>query len=317
MAKHLKHRAETNPACGRPPAERGPRERVEWGVVPLDKPSGPTSREAADAVRGALGAGKAGHGGTLDPKVTGVLPVLLDRATKAASVLLGCDKAYRGTMMLHDEVAEQELDEAVDGFRGTIRQKPPRRSRVKREFRERTVYSFRIERFDGRRAVFAVRCEGGTYVRKLIHDLGVQIGCGAHMTALRRAEAAGIGLSDCVSMEEVEQAGRALQRGESGPLERVLRPVEDVVTPLLPVVVLDDGAIDSVCTGYPLAVPGICELDDFAEGDRVAVLTLKGELVGLGEALADSAEVLEAEHGEAVHVGQVMMRRGTYPADPE
>ena len=116
MAFHVRWDCATDPACGCPPRERGLAEYVDWGVVILDKPAGCTSRRAADRVRRALGAAKVGHGGTLDPGVTGVLPVLLGRATPVAAVLLGCDKAYEGVMQLHGEVPDDALRAALGPF---------------------------------------------------------------------------------------------------------------------------------------------------------------------------------------------------------
>jgi H/ACA ribonucleoprotein complex subunit 4 len=304
---------EPDPRYGCAPEDRAPHQRIERGVVMLDKPAGPSSRQAADRVRSLLGADKAGHGGTLDPRVTGVLPVLLNRSTKVAQVLLGCDKTYAGTMQLHGEVGDEELEEAVERFTGVITQLPPRRSRVKREEREREVYRFEIRGRDGRDARFVVHCEGGTYIRKLIHDLGEDIGCGAHMSELRRTQAAGYQIDECVTTEEVGAAAESAGEERVEALASVLRSVEEVVQRLVPSVILDDGAVNPVASGYPLAVPGVCALDDFEEGEVVGVYTLKGELVGVGEALMGTEQILERGEGEAVHVSQVLMPRGAYP----
>ncbi len=311
--RHVLCDAETHPAFGLPPDERDARTHVEWGVVMLDKPPGSTSRRAAERVQHLLGASKVGHGGTLDPKVTGVLPVLLGRATRVAGVFLGSDKSYTGEMVLHADVPDDELQEAVARFVGVIEQLPPVRSRVKRQLREREVYSFEVGPRNGRRAQFAVRCAGGTYIRKLIHDLGVALGCGAHMGPLRRTQAGAFALTDCATTEDVEEAARRAAEGDEGELRRVVRAVEDVLARVLPRVVVDDGAVHSVCSGYPLAVPGICAMDDFPAGARLAVLTLKGELIGVGRATMASGEVLTATRGLAVSVRPVLMFPDTYP----
>ena len=313
MPRHVKQRAETDPQFGCPPAERDLAAYVEWGAVLLDKPSGPTSRQAADRVRRALGASKVGHGGTLDPKVTGVLPVLLGRATRVAGILLGSDKAYAGVMVLHGDVAQERLREAAAHFVGVIEQLPPRRSRVKRRVRERHVYSFELGEGVGRRVPFTVRCAGGTYIRKLVHDLGQALGCGAQMASLRRTQAGPFTLADCATMGQVEEAARLAAQGDADPVRRLVRPVEDLSVCVLPRVVIDDGAVHSVCSGFPLAVPGVCALDDFEQGARVAVLTLKGELVGIGSALMACSDILARSKGLAVAVRPVLMLPDTYP----
>jgi H/ACA ribonucleoprotein complex subunit 4 len=263
-------------------------------------------------VRAILGADKVGHGGTLDPKVTGVLPVLLGKATRVARLFLGCGKAYSGVMALHGDVADERLSEALGHLTGIVEQVPPRRSRVKRQARRRAVWRFEAAGREGRRVEFAVECEGGTYVRKLVHDLGQRLGCGAHMLSLRRTRAGPFDLSQCVTTAQVEGAARALAEGDAGPLRAAVLPVERALEGLLPQVRMDDGAVPSVCRGAPLAVPGVCELDEFAQGAEVALMTVKGELVGLGEALLDWREVLQAEHGLAVAVRSILMDGRSY-----
>ncbi|MHC4788049.1 MAG: RNA-guided pseudouridylation complex pseudouridine synthase subunit Cbf5 [Planctomycetota bacterium] len=313
MARNVRKRCATDPAFGCAPAERDLATHLRWGVVALDKPPGLTSRQAAERVAGVLGVAKFGHGGTLDPKVTGVLPVLLGEATRTASLLLGCDKTYGGTMALHGEVPAGRLEEAIGRFRGTITQTPPRRSRVKRRPRRRRIYVFELTERSGRSAGFVVRCQGGTYVRKLVHDLGQELGCGAHMSALRRLRAGPFSADECVTLGELEAAAESREGEREGPLRRMVRSVEDVVGRLLRCVLMDDGAVNSVCSGGPLAVPGICELDDLEVGDRVGAMTLKGELVGLGRALMSSGAILAAERGLAVAVDTVLMEPDTYP----
>jgi len=313
VARYVKTRCVTDPSHGCAPAARELAEYVRWGAVILDKPAGPTSRKAGEAVRRLVGAAKVGHGGTLDPMVTGVLPVLLGKSTRVAGLLLGSDKAYTGVMVLHGDVSDEELQEALCGFQGVIEQLPPRRSRVKRAPRRRRVHAFEATGRDGRRVEFTVRCQGGTYVRKLVHDLGQALGCGAHMVGLRRTQSGPFALEDCVTMAAIERACALSDSERDEALRRIVLPVEAVVGRLLPQVRMADGAVCSVCDGFPLAVPGVCELDEFCAGAPVAALTMKGELVGIGEALLDSGTILAERSGLAVAVHTVLMHRGTYP----
>jgi len=314
MSFHVRAECATDPACGCPPRERELREYIRWGVVVLDKPPDCTSRRAADAVRRALGAAKVGHGGTLDPAVTGVLPVLLDRATPVAAVLLGCDKEYEGTLRLHGEVTDTGLAAAVARLCGVIVQTPPRRSRVKRVPRERAVHVFEVTRRSGRQAEFRVRCQGGTYVRKLIHDLGQGLGCGAHMARLRRTHAGRFSLEQAVPREAVEEAARRALQGDEAVLRGLVHPADEVICRVLPRLTVDDGAVEAVCSGAPLAVPGVCGLDEFEAGERIAMTTLKGELIGMGEARMDFGDVLAARHGIVATPRRILMERGIYPA---
>ncbi len=308
-ALHVRQVCATDPRLGCAPADRTPAEMVRWGVVLLDKPSGPSSRQAAERVGRILRADKVGHGGTLDPKVTGVLPVLLEKSTRAAEVLLGCDKSYEGTMSLHGDVDDAALERGMAALRGVIEQMPPRRSAVARRLRERAVYRFEVTRREGREAAFEVDCQGGTYIRKLVHDLGLELGCAAHMASLRRTRAAGFGIEECVTTEEVAEAAGA---GEVNSLRKVVLPVEEVLARLLPRVQVEDGAVQPLCTGYPLAAPGVCAVEEFAEGEQVLVVTLKGEVVALGRALMGWEEALRAERGLAVRMEHVLMEKGTY-----
>ena len=114
-------------------------------------------------------------------------------------------------------------------------------------------------------------------------------------------------------MAGMEEASRSMAQGQEEPVRGVVRPVEEVVRALLPGVWMADGAVNSVCGGFPLMAPGVCELDDFERGARVAAMTMKGELVGIGKALLSWDEILAAERGPAIAVGSVLMERDLYP----
>jgi H/ACA ribonucleoprotein complex subunit 4 len=150
------------------------KELLEFGIINIDKPSGPTSFEVSDLVRKILGVNKTSHFGTLDPKVTGVLPIALNRACKLTGFFLGHDKEYVGIMRFHEEVSIEKIKEAIkEKFTGIITQLPPVRSRVKRQEREREIKSFDIIEQDGKDFLFRAVVQGGTYIRKLIDDLEI------------------------------------------------------------------------------------------------------------------------------------------------
>jgi len=314
MTVHIRTDCSTDPAFGCEPGRRSAAALVRLGVILLDKPSGPTSREAAERAARFVGASKVGHGGVLDPKVTGVLPLLLHKAVKAQSVLSRLDKAYRGVLRLHGDTTDEELLSAMKAFTGEIIQVPPVRSRVKRQPRRRRVYSLSIIGRENRKVEFLVACEAGTYIRKLVHTMGQRLGCGAHMLRLRRIRSGPFGEEECVTVQQLETAAAELERGNERPLREAVRPLEDVVGVLIPRIWVDDLAVDSLCHGYGLAAPGVCRLEEFGANRTLALMTLKGELIALGVSLICHSEVLAAQKGIVAEVRKVVMPRGTYPS---
>ncbi|MEM4734987.1 MAG: RNA-guided pseudouridylation complex pseudouridine synthase subunit Cbf5, partial [Candidatus Thorarchaeota archaeon] len=155
-------------------------------VIVLDKPPGPTSHEVAAWVRKILGVSKAGHSGTLDPAVSGILPIGIGTATRAMQALLPAGKEYVCVMELHSAVAEDRIREVVEEFTGKIYQRPPLKSSVKRVVRVREIYYDEVLEIQDRLVLMRIGCEAGTYVRKLCYDIGEVLGVGAHMKQLRR-----------------------------------------------------------------------------------------------------------------------------------
>ena len=171
---------------GKDPYKRTIEELLDTGVINLDKPPGPTSHEVVSWVKGILHIKRAGHSGTLDPHVTGCLPTMLGDATRLVRVLLLSGKEYVCVMRLHADVPEKDVRQVLEEFTGTIYQRPPLVSAVKRVVRKRTIYYTKFLELVGRDVLFIVGCEAGTYIRKLCHDIGEALGCGAHMYELRR-----------------------------------------------------------------------------------------------------------------------------------
>ena len=168
------------------PENRTVEQLINYGIVNIDKPQGPTSHQVSGYVKKILGISKAGHSGTLDPNVTGVLPVALGRATRIAQALLPAGKEYVALMYLHKPIEEEKIKKAFNDFTGKIRQKPPVKSSVRRIERIREIYYIDILEIDNQDVLFRIGCQAGTYIRKYIHDLGQKLGCGAHMEGLRR-----------------------------------------------------------------------------------------------------------------------------------
>lgn len=308
--------ASTNPEFGKRPEERNIQELINMGIVIIDKPSGPTSHQVSDYVQKILKIEKAGHSGTLDPGVTGVLPVALERATRIVQVLLGEGKEYMTLMHLHQDVSEEKIREECNKFIGRITQLPPRKSAIKREERERTIYYLEILEINGQDVLFKVGCEAGTYIRKLCHDLGRNIG-GAHMAELRRTRASIFTEDQAVSLQDLADAYYYWsEEGKEEKLRAMIMPVEKGIEHLKKIWVIDT-AVDSLCHGADLKFPGVAKINsDVVKGDTIAVLTLKGELICLGDALVDAKQVMQ-EKGLAVKTNKVFMQPGIYPGIPK
>ncbi|MXR21310.1 RNA-guided pseudouridylation complex pseudouridine synthase subunit Cbf5, partial [Halobacterium bonnevillei] len=187
------------------PADRDPDDVATFGVVNLDKPPGPSAHQISAWIRDMLGVEKAAHAGTLDPKVTGCLPVLTGAATRLAPALLEGPKEYVSVLELHAD-PPANLESVVGEFEGPIYQKPPRKSAVARRLRVREVYDLDVLEVAGRQALLRIRCESGTYIRKLCHDLGRALGTGAHMGDLRRTATTPFDDTDLATLHDLADA---------------------------------------------------------------------------------------------------------------
>ncbi|HDI47062.1 MAG TPA: RNA-guided pseudouridylation complex pseudouridine synthase subunit Cbf5 [Candidatus Methanomethylia archaeon] len=307
--------AETNPRYGHYPHERPVDEYLNYGFINLDKPRGPTSHEVVAWVKRILSVERAAHGGTLDPKVSGVLPIALQRATPLIKLHMQAGKEYVCVMTLHGDVSESRLREVCSEFIGPIYQRPPLRSSVKRALRIRRIHYIEILEMRGRHVLIKVGCEAGTYIRKLVHDIGEVLGVGAHMRELRRTRAGTFTEEDnLVTLQDVADAYAFWkEEGDDRWIRKVIMPME-VVLANIPKVYIRDSAVDAICHGADLAVPGVVKLEEgINQGDTVAIMTLKGELIALGKALMTSEQMLQSEKGLAVNTERVIMKPGTYP----
>ena len=259
-----------------------------------------------------LGAKKAGHAGTLDPMATGVLPVALNKAAKLMPALQSLDKEYDAVMHLHQDVSNSELEAALKKFIGRIKQKPPVRSAVARVERERTIFGIKILERKGKDVTIHVACEAGTYIRKLIHDAGLGIG-GSHMAAIRRTKAGPFSLEQCHSIQKIKLAARSDSCSRE-QLRNILMLPEAAVSHLKAVIV-KDSAVRSLCTGAQLYTTGISKLySNIKSNELVALLTGKGELIGLGKSAIDSNELRKNKSKRIiVKPVEIIMDKDTYP----
>lgn len=311
----VRQTAETSPKYGRDPFERSVAEMLDYGIVNIDKPSGPTSHQVSSYVQKILGIDKSGHSGTLDPKVTGLLPCALGRGTRIVQSLLTAGKEYVCIMHLHDDYEENKLRDVVNSqFIGKIRQLPPVKSAVKRQYRFRKIYYLEILEIKGRDVLFVVGCQAGTYIRKLVHDIGVAMGSGAHMAELRRTKAGPFNESTALcSLQDLADAFYYYKEGDEGPIRALVKPIEVAVNHL-PKVWVTDTTVNAMATGATLKTPGISKVESEIQVDEpVAVMTLKNELISVGRSLMTSKQMVHEPRGIAVKSTQVFMFPGVYP----
>ncbi len=306
--------AETNPEYGSNPEKRQIERLIEYGVVCLNKPTGPTSHQVADYVKKILNLEKVGHGGTLDPGVSGVLPIALERGTRIVQALLPAGKEYVCVMHLHKEIQEEDIKKTANKFIGEITQLPPVRSAVKRQNRQRNIYYFSLLEINGQDVLFKLGCQGGTYVRKICHDFGLALGTNAHMAELIRTKAGPFSYKNWVTLHDLKDAYDTWkENNDESLLRKIIMPIESSLTHL-PKVWVFDNAVDTLCHGAALSLPGIVKLESGINvNDTVAVMSLKNELVCLGNAKMDSEAMKFGQKGVAISGMKVFMLPDTYP----
>jgi len=294
--------------------KRTVKQLLEYGLIILDKPPGPTSHEVVAWVKRILKIPKAGHSGTLDPQVSGVLPLGLGEATKALGVLLLGPKEYHAITRLHSLPTKEKLEGVLNQFKGEIYQKPPQRSSVLRRTRTRTIYELEMLEQKERLVLLRVLCEAGTYIRKLCYDIGEILGQGATMIELRRTRVHQFNDKNLVTMHDLADAFALWEEDkDDSKLLRLLRPIEHALSEIKSVVIRDS-AVDALCHGAQLAIPGILAISpNLKKGDLVAIYTQKGEAVALAEALLSESEIQDATKGYAFQTRRIIMAPNTYP----
>ncbi len=264
--------------------KRSIKELLEFGIINIDKPSGPTSFSVSEFVCKRLKLRKTSHFGTLDPKVTGVLPVALNRACKLTGYFLGENKEYIGVMRLHEDINVDKIKQTInENFLGKIMQMPPVKSRVKRQNREREIYSFELLEKRDKDVLFKVKCEGGTYIRKLIDDLGKELKIGAHMLELRRIRA-GIFKEEnqgdsSVDMYKFEKAAEEFEKGNDKLLRNIIIPAE-VVGKVYSVANIKEDNLKQILTGKPIYKKDLIK-DEGWKKDSIISVFLDERFIGI------------------------------------
>ncbi len=311
----VRREGRTDLRYGTHPTERPLDLHINLGCINLDKPPGPTSHEVVAWVKRILEIESAGHSGTLDPKVTGILPTMLGDSTRVVETLLSAGKEYVCLMRVHATLPRKRIIEACSEFSGVIYQRPPLKSSVKRALRTREIYYLDVLEIEGPSVLFRVGCEAGTYIRKLCHDIGLALGTGAHMEELRRTRSGPFREDETlVTLHDLKDAKEVWKEtGDETLLRRAILPVEAALRHM-PNLVASDGAVDAICHGAPLAAPGLLSLESGIEaGEKVVIYTLKGEAVAVAQAAMNSDEMMASSSGIVAKTSRVIMAPGTYP----
>ena len=291
-----------------PPGDRDVDALLSFGVVNLDKPPGPAAHQVAAWVRDATGQERVAHGGTLDPKVTGCLPILLGDAARMARIFDDAVKEYVAVLELHDS-APPDFESVVAEFEADIYQKPPRKSAVKRQLRTREIHALDVLEREERRALLRVRCASGTYIRKLCHDIGLALGTGAHMGDLRRTATGQFDDRSLATMHDLVDALAFADEDDAESLREIVRPAERALTHL-PRITIADSAARAVADGAPVYAPGVLDTASAetggaspTDGELVACYTENGAAVCLGTLVGDP----DADSGTVVELERVLV----------
>mmetsp|Transcript_10157 Transcript_10157/g.11872 ORF Transcript_10157/g.11872 Transcript_10157/m.11872 type:complete len:500 (+) Transcript_10157:58-1557(+) len=303
---------------GSSPLSRPLKEHISYGVINLDKPANPSSHEVVSWIKRILRVEKTGHSGTLDPKVTGCLIVCIDRATRLVKAQQSAGKEYVGVVRLHSAIDDSKvLQRAVETLTGALFQRPPLISAVKRQLRIRTIYESKLLEYDEKRhlGIVWLSCEAGTYVRTLFVHLGLLVGTGAHMQELRRVRSGVLNEDDnLVTMHDVMDAQHVYDTTKDEKyLRRVVMPLEVLLTNYKRIVV-KDSAVNAICYGAKLMMPGLLRFaDDIEVGTEVVLMTTKGEAIAVAHAQMTTAVMASCDHGVVAKIKRVIMERDAYP----
>lgn len=276
------------------------KELLEFSIINIDKPTGPTSFQISDFVRKTLGAKKTSHFGTLDPKVTGVLPISINSACKLAGYFLGEDKTYVGIMRLHKELEIKKIQEKInEKFIGEIIQMPPLRSAVKRELRKRKIYEFKILEKNKLDFLFIAKVQGGTYIRTLCVDLGNELGVGAHMLELRRIQAGPFIENDkcypSVSLYHFEKAVDEYKEGKEEKLRKILIPAE-IISERFPIIEIKEEIKKKIFNGSPIHKDEVLKKEylNYKDEQKLIVFS-KNQFIGIFKVFQEKNQFAKPE----------------------
>ena len=326
----IKSASYTPTACGSTPEARKIEDYLKYGIINLDKPSGPSSHEVVSYVKRILKAEKTGHSGTLDPSVSGNLLVCIERATRLVKSQQEMGKTYIAILQFNgwSDFLKGKSVEDIAAFPLKIKsvaqtltspqlQRPPAEGcAVKRVLRVREIYALDVMEFDAQhgRILMRVDCESGTYIRVLCQHFGYLFGCDALMAELRRVRSGSLDESlNFVSLHDVLDAMWLYEnKHDESYLRRVVQPLECLLTSYKKIII-KDSAVNAVSYGAPLLIQGIVRYSAGLQvGDQIVLVTTKGEAIALAQAQMSAADIAGLNHGMAAKPTRVIMDRNTY-----
>ena len=289
-------------------------QRLASGFILLDKPPGPTSHQIASWVRDLLGLERLGHGGTLDPFATGVLPLMAGKSMKLTKGILKTDKTYIAVLKFAQETNAETLNDVIEKLTGRIYNVPPEISAVKVQVRTRKIYSFELIESTSKQAIVKIACEAGTYIRTIARDMGLLLGYNVELKELRRENSGRFNLMDCVTLQEIADAVWLWKECDnSTALEKIIHPTEKLLLDK-PYIIVKDSAASALCHGAPLLRPGLIEVSDkLSSGLEVAAFTSKNEVVGIVKMSKGFTEISNETSGEIGKPVMILMEQERYP----
>lgn len=315
MTMHLlQSDVSTNPAHGTLPDERDLEALMRSGFILIDKPAGPTSHQLAAWARDLFGLDRLGHGGTLDPFATGVLPLMAGRTMKITNKVLKHTKSYIAVFRFKTVPDSTELASAMAQLTGRIYNVPPEVSAVKVQVRTRRIHTFEQLDMVGQDLVARITCEAGTYIRTMARDLGLMLGGPVVLKELRRETSGLYRLEHCITMDQLADAVWLWKEcGEEGALRNVIHPIEKLLVDV-PSCTVKDSAVAALTYGAPLLLPGLVSVPSgLKKGSELLVKSLKGEAVAFVTLKVDSDSIPSLENGEVARPSAVLMDTDVYP----
>ena len=304
----------TDAAFGTSPDDRTLEQRLASGFILVDKPAGPTSHQLAAWARDLLGLDRLGHGGTLDPFATGVLPLMTGRCMKITNKILKHQKTYIAVFRFRTMPEINDLKATMATMTGRIYNVPPEVSAVKVQVRTRTIHAFELLDTDGQDAVARIICDAGTYIRTMARDMGLLLNTPVSLKELRRENSGMFDLNDCITMDQLADAVWLWKEcGQAEALNAIVHPIEKLLVDV-PRCTVKDSAVAALSYGAPLLRPGLVSIPaGLKKGTELLVTSLKEEAVGFVKLKADSDDIPAMESGELARPSMVLMDTEVYP----